>query len=269
MHRITLIALASAFALPAGAEQLSVPIADEIVVTASRSAQKLSDSLADVSVLTREDIEASGAPDLPTLLQGWPGVEVSQNGGFGQTSALRLRGAESDHTLVLVDGLRLNSVSTGMTAVDQILLDDVERIEIVRGNVSSLYGSEAIGGVVQIFTRQGRGGIGVSARLGLGTDDYHKLAASIGGSLSPDTRLYFGLAQTQSGGFSAVREQYIPTPFLFSAADSDQDTEWASWHAKAAPVWSTTVCPPTTTSRRWRLTAFIWMRTRPISGIHG
>ena len=223
LHKAAL-ALAFSFALPVCASDTPSALGDEIVVTATRSPQRLSDTLADVTVLTRKDIKASGAQDLPTLLQGLPGVEISQQGGLGTVSALRMRGAESDHTLVLVDGMRLNSVSTGMTAIDQILLDEVERIEIVRGNVSSLYGSEAIGGVVQIFTQRGNGPVAASVGMGMGTGDYRKLATSIGGMLSPETRLHFGAARTQRGGFSSVREQYIPTPFLFSIADRDEDT---------------------------------------------
>ncbi|MGA7178862.1 MAG: TonB-dependent receptor [Thiobacillaceae bacterium] len=224
MHRNIALAMTLSFILPACAEELPVTLAAEIVVTATRSPQKLDDTLADVSVLTRKDIAASGAADLPALLQRLPGVEISQQGGLGTVSAVRIRGAESDHTLVLVDGMRLNSVSAGTTAIDQIMLDEVERIEIVRGNVSSLYGSEAIGGVVQIFTRHGSGPAALSVKVGLGTDDYNDLAASIGGALSADTRMHFGMSHVQSRGFSTVREQFIPTAGYLSLADLDKDT---------------------------------------------
>ena len=222
--RTTALAAALALVLPAHAEEDEpLFIADEIVVTPTRAPQKLSDTLAAATVITRRDIEASGAIDLPTLLQGLPGVEISQTGGFGAQTAIRLRGAESDHTLVLVDGLRVNSVSTGTTAIEHLAIDDIERIEIVRGNVSSVYGSEAIGGAVRIFTRQGRGAVKPRVSAALGTDDFRKLGAGIGGELKPGLRFDFSAGQTRSGGFSSVRREYIPAPWVFLPDDADDD----------------------------------------------
>jgi len=221
--RTTVPAAALAIALSANAEEPPVFMGDEIVVTATRAPLKLSDTLAAATVITRRDIEASGAIDLPTLLQGLPGVEISQAGGFGTQTAIRLRGAESDHTLVLVDDLRVNSVSSGTTAIEHLAIDDIERIEIVRGNVSSVYGSEAIGGVVRIFTRQGRGEIRPRVKLGLGTDEFRNVSAGIGGELTPSLRFDFSAGQTHSGGFSSVRREYIPAPWLFLPDDADDD----------------------------------------------
>lgn len=225
--RPTVLSIALAIALPAAqtthAEELPVFIGDEIVVTPTRAPQKLSDTLATTTVLTRKDIDASGAIDLPTLLQGQAGVEIAQTGGFGSQTAIRLRGAESDHTLVLVDGLRMNSVSAGTTAIEHLPLDEIERIEIVRGNVSSVYGSEAIGGVMRIFTRQGKGEMKPRVEIAAGTDDFSKIHASIGGELQPGLSLHFGAGHTRSGGFSAVKKQFIPALFSFVAADADDD----------------------------------------------
>lgn len=216
-------AAALAIALSANAEEPPVFIGDEIVVTPTRTPQKLSDTLAATTVITRSDIEASGAIDLPALLLGLSGVEVSQTGGYGAQSAIRLRGAEADHTLVLVDDLRVNSVSSGTTAIEHLAIDDIERIEIVRGNVSSVYGSEAIGGVVRIFTRLGRGEVKPRAAIALGTDDFRNINAGIGGELKPGLRFDFSAGQTRSGGFSSVRRQYIPAPWVFDSADADDD----------------------------------------------
>lgn len=231
--RPTALSIALAIALPATtplhAEELPVFIGDEIVVSPTRAPQKLSDSLAAMTVLTRKDIDASGAIDLPTLLQGQAGVEIAQTGGFGQASAIRLRGAESDHTLVLVDGLRMNSVSSGTTAIEHLPLDEIARIEIVRGNVSSVYGSEAIGGVVRIFTRQGKGEMKPRVEIAAGTDNFSKIHASIGGELKPGLSLHFGAGHTQSGGFSAVKKHYATDnlavdPFnSYLPADADDD----------------------------------------------
>ena len=225
MRQTTLsLALGVVFASSAYAELLPEFVGETVVVTLTRASQKLSASLQHTSIITRADIESSTAHDLPTLLRQESGVEIAQTGGLGAQSAIRIRGSESDHVLVLVDGVRVNSVTTGATAIDQILLDDVERIEVVRGNVSSVYGSEAIGGVVQIFTRRGQGHMKVSANVAAGTDEYHKVAVSVGGALG-DTRVYFGAGRTASGGFSSVVTHYIPGPFSsFDAADADDDT---------------------------------------------
>ncbi|MGH8519448.1 MAG: TonB-dependent receptor domain-containing protein, partial [Panacagrimonas sp.] len=116
------------------------------------------ESLAAVSVLTRDDIERLQAVDLLDLLAGMPGVSLSNTGGAGKETSLFLRGTESDHVLVLIDGVKVGSATSGKAALEQIPLDQIERIELVRGPRSSLYGSEAIGGVLQIFTRRGNGG---------------------------------------------------------------------------------------------------------------
>jgi Outer membrane cobalamin receptor protein len=228
--RTTALAAALALALPVHAEDVPLFVGDEIVVTPTRAPQKLSDTLAAATVLTRSDIEASGALDLPALLQGLPGVEISQTGGFGSQTAIRMRGGESDHTLVLVDGLRVNSVSAGTAAIEHLSLDDIERIEIVRGNVSSVYGSEAIGGVVRIFTRQGRGPVRPRLNVGAGTDDFRNLSAGVGGELKPGLSVDFSAGRTEAGGFSSVKKRYASDdPAIdpwdsFLPADADDDT---------------------------------------------
>lgn len=228
--RITVLAGALALAASAHAEEAPLFIGDEIVVTPTRAPQKLSDTLAATTVLTRSDIEASGALDLPTLLQGLPGVEISQTGGFGSQTAIRMRGGESDHTLILVDGLRINSVSAGTTAIEHLSLDDIERIEIVRGNVSSVYGSEAIGGVVRIFTRRGHGALGPRLKVGVGTDAFRNLSAGIGGELTPGLDIDFSAGVTEAGGFSSVKKRYATDnpavdPYdSFLPADADDDS---------------------------------------------
>jgi vitamin B12 transporter len=223
MRQIPLaFAFAASFAVPACAETLPEFIGDTIVVTPTGASQKLAAPLQHASVITRADIESSSAGDMPTLLRQESGVEIAQTGGLGAQSAIRIRGSESDHVLVLIDGVRVNSASTGATALDQILLDEVDRIEIVRGNVSSVYGTEAIGGVVQIFTRRGEGQMKVSGRAGLGLDDTRKLALAVGGALG-DTRIHLGVSRTQTDGFSSARAEFVPVPFVFAAADIDDD----------------------------------------------
>lgn len=195
---------------------------DEIVVTASRVRQPLTQSLRHTTVITAADIRASQAADLPTLLRQQAGIEITQTGGMGTQSSLFLRGANSNQTLVLLDGQRIDSATTGATALDQIMLADIERIEIVRGNVSALYGSSAIGGVIQIFTRKGGGQPGGELRAGLGSYGTRTLGGGYGGQIGA-TRFHLGLAHRDSDGFSAARAEFIPTPFVFAPADVDRD----------------------------------------------
>jgi vitamin B12 transporter len=216
------LALGAAFIVSAHAEDLPTFVGETIVVTPTRIAQSLASPLQHTSVITRGDIEASTARDLPGLLRMESGVEIAQTGGLGAQTAIRIRGSEADQVLVLVDGVRVSSATTGMTAIDQILLDEIERIEIVRGNVSSVYGSEAIGGVVQIFTRRGQGTVRGAASVGGGADDYRKLAFSLGGEAG-DTRVHLGAAHVRTDGFSSVRGEFIPAPGVFVPADIDDD----------------------------------------------
>lgn len=152
------------------------------VVTGTRIEQPLNQSLSSTTVLTAQDINNSQAPDVPTILRNMAGVEVSQNGGMGKSSSLFLRGADSTNVLVLVDGVRVNSATTGMTSLDQIMLDQVDHIEVVRGNVSSLYGSEAIGGVIQIFTKHGAGAPTMNISAGMGNQGTQRLSTGVGGA---------------------------------------------------------------------------------------
>lgn len=145
-------------------------VQDPVVVTATRTAITVDGALSSVSVITRDDIDRLQPVSLADLLTGLPGVTFAQAGGLGQQTSLFLRGTNSSHTLLLVDGVRVGSVSAGLPAFEQIPVDQIERIEIVRGPRSSLYGADAIGGVIQIFTRHGRrdGRLAPSMRLTTG-----------------------------------------------------------------------------------------------------
>ncbi|SEI70876.1 vitamin B12 transporter [Azotobacter beijerinckii] len=155
---------------------------DEMVVTAARNAQTLRDSLAAVSLIERDDIERSQAQSVPELLKRLPGVSIANNGGPGKTTSVYLRGTESDHVLVLIDGVRVGSVTTGTAAWQDLPVEMIERIEVVRGPRSSLYGSEAIGGVIQIFTRKGGDGAPKPFfSAGYGTHDTYTGSAGVSG----------------------------------------------------------------------------------------
>jgi vitamin B12 transporter len=126
---------------------------NDILVTATRMPLAEDATLAQTAIITRRDIEAASAGTLAELLQRQAGVEIRTTGGPGQPAGVFIRGANAQQTLVLVDGLRIGSVTAGATAFENIALDSIERIEVVKGPLSGLYGSDAIGGVVQIFTR--------------------------------------------------------------------------------------------------------------------
>jgi vitamin B12 transporter len=128
------------------------PNPEPIVVTATRGLQG-TPSLRDSVVITRDDIESFGAISLGEVLQRRAGVELRATGGPGQPQGVFIRGAGAAQTLVLIDGLRVGSASAGTTSIETIPLEMIERIEVVKGPMSSLYGSEAAGGVIQIFTR--------------------------------------------------------------------------------------------------------------------
>ena len=125
---------------------------EETVITATRTPVPVDSVGAPVIVLTRADIERSLATDVSDLLQ-YAGLELSRNGGPGQTTTLFTRGTESNHTVVLIDGVRINPGTIGGAALQNLAPESLERIEIVKGPRSSLYGTDAIGGVVQLFTR--------------------------------------------------------------------------------------------------------------------
>lgn len=182
---------------------------DEVVVTASRVAQPMNQAISSTAVITRQDIHTSQAVDVSTLLRDLAGVEISQNGGIGKLSSLFLRGTNSTHTLVLLDGVRVSSATSGTTAIDQIMLDQIERIEVVRGNVSSLYGSEAIGGVVQIFTRRGNGKPAFAASGSIGTHNAHRLAAGFGGEVD-STTFNVQVSRFKTDGVSAIKSSIVP-----------------------------------------------------------
>ena len=156
-------------------------VASPIIITATRTAQTVDETLAAVTVITRKDIERQQATTIKDVLRGTPGLGLSNNGGLGKATAVFLRGAESDHVLVLIDGVKVGSATTGQTAFEDIPIDQIERIEIVRGPRSSLYGSEAIGGVIQIFTHKGGGATTPAFSLGAGSHNTYKGAAGVSG----------------------------------------------------------------------------------------
>ncbi|HPU80047.1 TonB-dependent receptor plug domain-containing protein, partial [Accumulibacter sp.] len=151
---------------------------DSIVVTATRQATRSNELTSDVSVITRAEIDQAGESTLAQLLARQPGIQYVANGGAGTNSGVFIRGASTNQSIVLIDGLRIGSATTGSAALSRIPLDQIERIEILRGPASSLYGADAIGGVIQIFTRSGEGPTRLNASSGYGS--YNTTDTSVG-----------------------------------------------------------------------------------------
>jgi len=193
---LSLAALAACAAHAQSAEQQT----PEVVVTATRTAQPLTDIVADVSIVDRETIDNAGGAGLVDLLARLPGVEITRNGGVGNSSNVFLRGAEGRFTAVYIDGVRVDSQSTGGAVWEQIPLSQIDRIEVLRGPAAAVYGSDAIGGVIQLFTRKGEGAAAPYVGVGIGTHNLRKIEAGVSGSTGAfDYAL--GIAREESDGY--------------------------------------------------------------------
>lgn len=153
--------------------------AERITVTATRVPTRVSDVVADITVIDREQLDRAAGRTLVELLAQQPGLQFSSNGGLGKSSSLFIRGLEARHTLLLVDGVRLYSATLGTPSFDNLPLEAIDRIEIVRGPMSALYGSGAVGGVVQVFTRSGAQGLTAQAKAVLGTHGFAQTSAGV------------------------------------------------------------------------------------------
>lgn len=175
---------------------------NEIVVTANRTPLPRESVIADVSVIGQETIERSGQFTLVDILQQQAGIEMTSNGGFGKPSGIFIRGANADQVVILVDGMRINSATSGTTALENLPVDLIDRIEILRGPAASIYGQDAIGGVIQIFTKKGSGKPTFYGSVGYGTYATRKANAGANGHLG-DTRYAIGISMLDTNGFSA------------------------------------------------------------------
>ncbi|KMJ46734.1 TonB-dependent vitamin B12 receptor BtuB [Xenorhabdus khoisanae] len=176
---------------------------DPIVVTANRFKQPISSVLAPMTVVTREDIDKWQSSSLVDVLRRLPSVDIAQNGGIGQYSSLFVRGTNSSHTLVLVDGIRLNQAGiTGSADFSQIPISMVQRIEYIRGARSAVYGSDAIGGVINIITKREQRGTTLNA--GIGSNGYQNYNGSTQQKLGENTLLTAAAGYTYTKGFDVV-----------------------------------------------------------------
>ncbi|MGF6901060.1 TonB-dependent receptor domain-containing protein [Paraburkholderia sp. GAS348] len=184
-----------------------------VVVSAERGPQPLADAIPQTTLFDQQDIADTTATDLPGLLQLAPGAQISRTGGPGSTTSLFLRGASSTQSLLLIDGVRVDSVSLGAPQLAQIPLAQIDRVEVVNGNVSALYGSGAIGGVVQVFTKDG-GDHPPRFNFSVGYGSYHTQTQQMGvnGALDQDGKTTFSisLARSKDDGFSSLNPAEAP-----------------------------------------------------------
>ncbi len=177
--------------------------ADEtVVVTANRFAQSEQSTLANVDVITREDFERTQAKSITDVLRKLTGIQITQNGGRGQKASIFVRGTSSDQVLVLVDGIRFARAAKGAVDFSQVPLSYVDRIEYIRGARASLYGSEAIGGVINIITIARATEAKTKLSGGLGSLDYKELSVASGFSTSENGQLNVALGNQQDKGYN-------------------------------------------------------------------
>ncbi|MFP2422682.1 TonB-dependent vitamin B12 receptor BtuB [Pseudescherichia vulneris] len=178
---------------------------DTMVVTANRFQQPLNTVMAPVTVVTREDIDRWQSTSVTDVMRRLPGVDIAQNGGMGQSSSLFIRGTNSSHVLILVDGVRLNQAGvSGSSDLSQFPVSLVQRIEYIRGPRSAVYGSDAIGGVVNIITTRAKDGTTLNA--GVGSNGYQSYNASTQQKLGNNTRVTLAGDYTYTKGFDVVAD---------------------------------------------------------------
>ncbi|XBS69984.1 TonB-dependent vitamin B12 receptor BtuB [Acerihabitans sp. KWT182] len=183
---------------------------DQLVVSANRFPQPVSSVLAPTSVVTREDIDRGQIKSVAEALSRLPGVDIAQNGGLGQQSSLFIRGTNSSHALILIDGVRLNQAGiSGSSDLSQIPISLVQRIEYIRGPRSAVYGSDAIGGVVNIITTRDKPGTTLSA--GMGSNGYQSYDGSTQQRLGDDTVATVAGNYTYTRGFDVKAD--LPDPY--------------------------------------------------------
>ena len=186
-------------------------LAPALVITSGRKAELKSEAIAASTVFTRQDIERLQVRNVPALLNRVPGVVTRNSGGLVSYS---VRGTKSAQTLVLIDGQRISSAASGIARLDYLSIDNIERVEVTRGARSSLYGADAIGGVIQIFTRRGEAGLSPSVRLAAGSEQNYQRSASLSGG-DEHTQFALGGSLDEVNGNDKTRDN--------AGADSDAD----------------------------------------------
>lgn len=221
-----LVALTTALTVPV------TVIAEEqspIIVTATRTAQTVDETLASVTVISKEQIEQQQPDDLLDLLTSIRGIDIANSGGMGKTTDIYVRGTSSKHVLFMIDSVKVGSATLGSVSFQHIPVSQIERIEIVRGPRASLYGSEAVGGVIQIFTKKGTAKEQASIELSHGTYTTNKIAAGFS-TKAANTTFAFNASHFSTAGFDAKKDTetdndgYSNTSATFNVNHAISDT---------------------------------------------
>ncbi|MDI6890052.1 MAG: TonB-dependent receptor [Thermodesulfovibrionales bacterium] len=182
---------------------------EEIVVTATRIEEPVKEVASSVTVITEKEIESKKAKTILEVLKDVPGVDISQSGGFGQLTDIFIRGAKPEHTLIMIDGVEMNDPMSPGRSYDiaHLSVDNIERVEIVRGPQSTLYGSDAISGVINIITKKGEGKPKFSISGGGGSYNTFRETAGLSGG-TKWVNYSLGISRLDTKGFSAAHERY-------------------------------------------------------------
>jgi vitamin B12 transporter len=210
---------------------------NDVVVTATRLETPVQNINSDITVIDAAQIEQQSGRSLTEIIAQAAGLQLVANGGLGKASNILIRGTEGRHVLLLVDGVRVGSATLGTASFDNLAIHSIERIEVLKGPASALYGSDAVGGVVQIFTRKGSKDFQPEVSITAGSFGHRQTNASISGS-SGNIRYALGGAYLKETGFSASNEK---APFFNFNADKDgfeQTSAFASVSADVAQGWT-------------------------------
>lgn len=180
----------------------------DVLISANRQVEARNDSSAANTVFTREDIDRLQPDSVTDLLRRVPGVQVAQTGGRGSLPGVYIRGTQSAQSLVLVDGQRIGNSTSGDSNLQHINIEQVERVEVLRGSRSAIYGSDAIGGVIQIFTRRGdQQGLQPRLHIGFGSNQTWERSLGLSGG-DERTRFNLGTSLDETAGINRTRESY-------------------------------------------------------------
>jgi len=222
-RQAALASLALAVAAPAVQAQAQAPALNAVLVTATRTPQAPRDIISDSLSIGLDEIVRSGAGSITELLQRQRGIEVTRNGGPGTNASVFLRGSNGNQVIVLVDGVRIGSATSGAAAWNAIPLGAIDHIEVVYGPLSTVYGADAIGGVVQIFTRKGQGSLALDASVLAGSYGTRTGAAGISGGTGA-VSYALSVGKERADGFSAT----LPGSASYNKDDDGYDRKHAN-----------------------------------------
>ncbi|WP_338478630.1 TonB-dependent receptor [Pseudomonas trivialis] len=212
LHLALLLLPASDLLAASRDDALNLP---DVVISANRQVQARNDSSAANTVFTRDDIDRLQPTSLTDLLSRVPGVQIAPTGGRGSLPGVYLRGTTSAQSLVLVDGQRIANATSGDSGLQYLNVDQIERVEVLRGSRSVIYGSDAIGGVIQVFTRRNaEQGLQPRLKLGIGSNQTWERSLGLSGG-DEHTRFNIGASLDETAGINSIHESF--------ASDGDRD----------------------------------------------